>query len=134
MRISDWSADVCSSDLTIEDFKSGKIRALVNNNVLTTGFDFPGIDFIIILRATGSVVLWVQMLGRGTRPVYGLDGKGLLPNGTRADLNTIEGRLQAIFASDKHDCLVMDFARKTASLDRKSVGEGKRGQERGNQG
>src|SRR3546814_11819379 len=62
-------------DQTIEDFKSGKIRALVNNNVLTTGFDFPGIDFIIILRATGSVVLWVQMLGRGTRPVYGLDGK-----------------------------------------------------------
>lgn len=103
-------------DQTIEDFKAGKIRALVNNNVLTTGFDFPGIDFIIILRATGSVVLWVQMLGRGTRPVYGLDGKGLLPDGTRADLNTIEGRLQAIFASDKHDCLVMDFARNTASL------------------
>lgn len=103
-------------DQAIEDFKSGKIRALVNNNVLTTGFDFPGIDFIIILRATGSVVLWVQMLGRGTRPVYGLDGKGLLADGTRADLNTIEGRLQAIFASDKHDCLVMDFARNTASL------------------
>lgn len=103
-------------DETIQAFKDGKIRALVNNNVLTTGFDFPGIDFIIILRATGSVVLWVQMLGRGTRPVYGLDGKGLLPDGTRADLNTIEGRLQAIFASDKHDCLVMDFARNTAQL------------------
>jgi DNA repair protein RadD len=93
-------------DQTIEDFKAGKIRALVNNNVLTTGFDFPGIDFIIILRATGSVVLWVQMLGRGTRPVF------VGP----FDLNTIEGRLAAIGASDKHDCLVMDFARNTQQL------------------
>lgn len=93
-------------DKAIEDFKSGKIRALVNNNVLTTGFDFPGIDFIIILRATGSVVLWVQMLGRGTRPVF------VGPY----DLNTIEGRHAAIQASGKLDCLVMDFARNTQTL------------------
>lgn len=103
-------------DETIEAFKAGKIRALVNNNVLTTGFDFPGIDFIIILRATGSVVLWVQMLGRGIRPVYGLDGKGLLLNGTHADLNTMEGRWAAIADSGKLDCLVMDFARNSATL------------------
>lgn len=93
-------------DETIEAFKRGDIRALVNNNVLTTGFDFPGIDFIIILRATGSAVLWVQMLGRGIRPVY------VGP----FDLNTIEGRLQAIEASGKVDCLVMDFARNIATL------------------
>ena len=93
-------------DQTFADFKAGKIRALVNNNVLTTGFDFPGIDFIIILRATGSAVLWVQMLGRGIRPVY------VGP----FDLNTIAGRLAAIEASGKIDCLVMDFARNIATL------------------
>lgn len=93
-------------DQTIADFKAGKIRALVNNNVLTTGFDFPGIDFIIILRATGSVVLWVQILGRGIRPVY------VGP----FDLNTMEGRWAAIEASGKLDCLVMDFARNSATL------------------
>lgn len=103
-------------DQTIEDFKAGKIRALVNNNVLTTGFDFPGIDFILILRATGSAVLWVQMLGRGTRPLWGLDGYGLLEDGTYADLNTMEGRFAAILASGKLDCLVMDFARNTQTL------------------
>jgi DNA repair protein RadD len=102
-------------DKTIQDFKDGKIQALVNNNVLTTGFDFPGIDFIIILRATGSAVLWVQILGRGIRPVYGLDGKGLLHDGY-ADLNTVEGRFLAILASGKVDCLVMDFARNIATL------------------
>lgn len=102
-------------DETIEAFKRGEIRALVNNNVLTTGFDFPGIDFIIILRATGSAVLWVQILGRGIRPVYGFDGKGLLADG-RADLNTVEGRFLAIAASGKIDCLVMDFARNIKTL------------------
>ncbi len=93
-------------DETIQAFKDGKIRALVNNNVLTTGFDFPGIDFIIILRATGSAVLWVQMLGRGIRPVF------VGP----FDLNTAEGRWAAIAASGKLDCLVMDFARNSATL------------------
>lgn len=55
-------------DRAIADFKNGKLRCLVNNNVLTTGFDFPPIDFIGMLRATTSPGLWVQMLSRGTRP------------------------------------------------------------------
>lgn len=58
-------------DQVLEDFKSGKIRAIANNNVLTTGFDFPAIDLILMLRPTMSAVLWVQMLGRGTRPFEG---------------------------------------------------------------
>lgn len=93
-------------DETIEAFKRGEIRALVNNNVLTTGFDFPGIDFMVILRATSSTVLWVQILGRGMRPVYVGDW----------DLNTVEGRYSAIAESGKLDCLVLDFARNTALL------------------
>jgi DNA repair protein RadD len=93
-------------DQTIKDFKAGKLTAVVNNNVLTTGFDYPEIDLIIVLRGTLSTVLWVQMLGRGTRPVYA-DG---------FDLNSIEQRLAAIQASGKTDCLVLDFARNTSRL------------------
>jgi DNA repair protein RadD len=74
-------------DQAILDFKSGKYRAAVNNNVLTTGFDFPEIDLIIVLRPTASTVLWVQMLGRGTRPAQG-----------------------------KENCLVLDFAGNTSRL------------------
>lgn len=103
-------------DQTIADFKAGKIQALVNNNVLTTGFDFPGIDFIIVLRATASVVLWVQMLGRGTRPVFAPIGIGHNGGPIMADLNTIDGRFAAIAASDKQTCLVMDFARNSSKL------------------
>jgi len=90
----------------LEGFKNGTIQALVNNNVLTTGFDAPDIDMIIVLRHTQSPSLWVQMLGRGVRPVYA-EGQ---------DLTTQEGRLAAIATGPKPDCLVLDFAANTARL------------------
>jgi len=46
---------------------------MVNNGVLTTGYDYPGIDMIVMLRPTQSVSLYVQMIGRGTRPAPGKD-------------------------------------------------------------
>lgn len=52
----------------IRDFKSGKIKALTNANVLTTGFDHPDLDLIAMLRPTLSPGLYVQMAGRGLRP------------------------------------------------------------------
>jgi DNA repair protein RadD len=52
----------------LADFKAGKIRALTNANVLTTGFDYPDIDLIAMMRPTMSASLYVQMAGRGLRP------------------------------------------------------------------
>lgn len=71
-------------DSILRRFKAGELRAVCNNNVLTTGFDAPGIDLIACLRPTGSPGLWVQMLGRGMR-----------------------------LAPGKDDCLVLDFAMNT---------------------
>lgn len=51
----------------IAAFKAGKLRALTNANVLTTGFDYPDIDLIAMLRPTMSPGLYVQMAGRGLR-------------------------------------------------------------------
>jgi len=51
----------------IEDFKSGEISVLTNFGVLTTGFDAPNIEAVIIARPTTSVVLYSQMVGRGLR-------------------------------------------------------------------
>jgi DNA repair protein RadD len=94
-------------DQRIAEFKAGgKWRCIVNNNILTTGFDDPGIDLIGVLRPSMSSSLWVQMLGRGTRPLY---AKGF-------DLSTIEGRLLAIANSYKQNCLVLDFAHNTSNL------------------
>lgn len=56
------------NDNAIKDFKNFKLRAIANYGKLTTGFNHEGIDLIIMLRPTMSVGLWVQMLGRATRP------------------------------------------------------------------
>ena len=67
----------------LQEFKSGRIKALTNVNVLTTGFDYPDIDLIVMARPTLSPGLYLQMAGRGMRVKS-------------------EGRPQ--------DCLVLDFA------------------------
>ena len=71
----------------IKGFKDGRYKCVVNVNILTTGFDDPGIDLIAMLRPTKSPVLHVQSLGRGSR-----------------------------VQEDKNNCLVLDFAGNTARL------------------
>lgn len=93
-------------DQRIADFRAGKYRIMVNAGILTTGFDHPPLDFIIILRPTSSTGLWVQILGRGTRPLYA----------PGYDLSTSQGRLDAMAASNKQNCLVLDFAGNSARL------------------
>lgn len=75
------------NDSAIKAFKEGRLRAIANYGKLTTGFNNPEIDLIPMIRPTLSVPLWVQMLGRGTRPALG-----------------------------KKNCLVLDFARNTPRL------------------
>lgn len=75
------------NDKAIAAFKDFSLRAIVNYGKLTTGFNHPNIDAIAMFRPTQSVPLWVQMLGRGTRPANG-----------------------------KKSCLVLDYARNTPRL------------------
>ena len=65
----------------LAEFESGKLRALCNVGILTTGYDFPALDCIAFLRSTMSPGLYLQMAVRGMRPHAG-----------------------------KTDCLVLDFA------------------------
>lgn len=65
---------------TLDRFRRGDLPYLANCDVLTTGFDAPGIDAIAILRATASAGLFAQMVGRGLRT-----------------------------APHKADCLILDF-------------------------
>lgn len=51
----------------IADFRAKRIRALTNCDVLTTGFDAPDIDCLVMARPTMSPGLYVQMAGRGMR-------------------------------------------------------------------
>lgn len=51
----------------IDQFRSGELKIIFNVGVLTTGFDHPELDAIVMLRPTKSLNLYNQMLGRGTR-------------------------------------------------------------------
>lgn len=67
-------------DRNIESFLSGNLKYLVNVNVLTTGFDAPHVDCVVLLRPTLSPGLYYQMVGRGFR-----------------------------LSPGKQDCLILDF-------------------------
>jgi len=65
----------------IEDFRAGRLTALVSVNVLSYGFNVLHVDLIAMLRPTCSAGLYIQQVGRGTRKADG-----------------------------KQNCLVLDFA------------------------
>lgn len=66
----------------LKEYKSGRIRAITNCDVLTTGFDAPATDMLVLLRSTKSTALYIQIVGRGMR---------ISPE------------------TQKRDCLVLDF-------------------------
>jgi DNA repair protein RadD len=52
----------------LDDFKSGKIKVVANVGVLTTGFDYPELDTVVMARPTMSLAMWYQIVGRIIRP------------------------------------------------------------------
>lgn len=68
--------------------KEGKIKYVLQVGCLTTGFNAPIIDTIVILRRIGSLTLLIQLIGRGLR---------ILKD------NQVESGIQ------KHDALVLDY-------------------------
>jgi len=54
-------------DRIISDFKSGKLRIVVQVTILSVGFDHPQLDCIITGRPTASLSWWYQFVGRVTR-------------------------------------------------------------------
>lgn len=51
----------------LKGFADGEFKVMVNGNVLSTGYDCPSIETVIINRATTSLALLLQMYGRGAR-------------------------------------------------------------------
>ncbi len=83
----------------VKRLKEGATQGLVNCGVATEGFDCPAVAVVAIARPTKSTGLYMQMIGRGTRPLPGIvDGP-----------ETAEERRRAIEASEKPICTVLDF-------------------------
>lgn len=52
----------------LSEFKAGRIKVVANVGVLTTGFDYPELDTVVMARPTKSLSLWYQIVGRAIRP------------------------------------------------------------------
>lgn len=80
------------------DYRDKKIQVLINVDLFDEGLDVPGIEVVIMGRPTKSLGKFLQMCGRGLRPVYA--------NGF--DLDTLEGRHAAQAAGSKPYMLLID--------------------------
>lgn len=87
---------VATEDLFGEE-KAKPLKFLCNVNVLTTGFDAPAIDCVVLLRPTASAALYIQMVGRGFRLAPGKEnclildyGGNVLRHGPVNDVDVID--------------------------------------------
>jgi superfamily II DNA or RNA helicase len=58
-------------DKILAEFTSGAFPVLNNCGILTTGYDEPSIEVVIMNRKTKSLPLWLQCCGRGSRTYPG---------------------------------------------------------------
>lgn len=73
-------------DSAIQWLKNGHgTRIIVNVGVLTTGFDFSALDCVVLLRATKSLGLYIQMVGRVIRAHTDKERGYLLDYGTNIE-------------------------------------------------
>jgi superfamily II DNA or RNA helicase len=82
----------------LKRFRAGEYDILWNADLLTEGYDDPGISCIVNASPTQSVSKYWQMNGRGTRCTANVDAH-----------STPEARRAAIAASDKPNLLILDF-------------------------
>ena len=85
-------------EMILRQFKAGEIPVVANVGVLTTGFDYPELDTIVMARPTMSLALWYQIVGRAIRPHpdkeegWIVDLAGNLPRfGEVKDLRLVDG-------------------------------------------
>lgn len=86
-------------DAAIRDFREGRIRVLFNCSVLAVGFDYTGIDMIVLAMSTASVGRYYQIVGRGVRIDPGKQDCVIVDMGGNAerfgDVRKIEWRREA---------------------------------------
>lgn len=93
----------------INKHKSGELKCLVNNAILTTGYNNPMLDLIFCMRPTQSKGLWVQMVGRATRLYHGKQNASLLDFGGNLERH---GPIDKIKGDDKKEGRGGDAPRK----------------------
>lgn len=92
-------------DQGMADLESGAVQVIAFCQLMVEGVDCPAIGCVIMLRPTMSLASFLQVIGRGLRPIY---AKGM-------PLDTKKQRHAAILAGPKGPkCYVLDHAGLTA--------------------
>lgn len=63
--------DPAKKKLDMHRYENGDINVCVSVGEMTKGWDFPMLDLVALFRATTSLPLYMQMIGRGSRPFEG---------------------------------------------------------------
>lgn len=99
--------DKAQREQTIADFKAGRLRVIFNVRVLSTGFDYTGIDCIILGISTASIALYYQIIGRATRIQEGKEdaliwdfGGNVARFGKVEDITFEQGKMWRMFGTD----------------------------------
>lgn len=70
----------------LERLSDGRLQVLVNCGVLVEGFDEPRVSYVALARATASLVIYMQAIGRGLRPAPGKADCIVADHGGNAEL------------------------------------------------
>lgn len=143
------SKDVDRPLQRIKEFRNRpEPKIVVTVDLLTTGVDIPGLEFLVFLRPVKSRILFEQMLGRGTRLCDDLEGpakshfvvfdcfdgtliegfrdkSGMAVEAPKSDPIPIKDVIQNIWDNDRRDYHVKVLARRLSRIDREITGEGR---------
>lgn len=99
----DYVSGACTDrNEKVRAFKRGEIQCLCNAQLLTEGFDYDGIDCVVCLRPTKVHGLYMQIIGRGTRPL------GTIASSLN-EAPDAAARQKIIAGSAKPHLLILDF-------------------------
>src|SRR3546814_1050795 len=99
MRISDWSSDVCSSDLSqnartkaLADFKAGEVRILVATDIAARGLDIDQLPHVVNFELPNVDEDYVHRIGRTGRAGRSGEAISLVAPDEEKLLKSIEDR------------------------------------------
>ena len=109
---------------TLQWFRDTPDAILTSVSILTTGFDEPSVETIILNRATRSLTLYHQMIGRGSRVLSNKDAFQIIDLGMNAQrLGLWEAPIdwQDVFANPRKFLEQTLYAREEAGIDNEYI-------------
>jgi superfamily II DNA or RNA helicase len=90
----DAATPAAARDAVFDRFRSGATQVLTNCFLASYGFDLPDLSCVVLARPTKSLVLYLQMVGRGLRTAPGKTDALILDHSGAVDLHGFADELR----------------------------------------